>query len=151
MTETPARDQLRAHLITARIAGEVATTRQNNLENFARMSRGEPLYRFGLNLTGRWSYEDVLALMAQRCGVVPDPGHVRGQDTIDPDRTLDRLDAMADRIGLAAQRRERVLIATGHPAPRQDWSKSEEMVKVLGAAALEGADLPDGIMSLGTY
>ena len=114
-TETPTRDQLRAHLVTSRIAGDVATTRQNNLENFDRMSRGEPLYRFGLTLAGRWSYEDVLALMAERCGVVPDPAHTYGQDTIDPDRTLDRLDAMADRIRVAAERRERVLVATGHP------------------------------------
>jgi hypothetical protein len=115
ITQTPTRDQLRTHLVTSRIAGEVATTRQNNLENFARMGRGEPLYLFGLRLAGRWSYEDVLALMAERCGVVPDPAHVRGQDTIDPDLTLDRLDAMADRIGLAARRQERVLVATGHP------------------------------------
>lgn len=115
MTGTPTRNQLRAHLITSRIAGDVATTRQNNLENFGKMSRREPLYLFGLRVAGRWSYEDVLALMAERCGVVADPGHVRGQDTIDPDRTLDRLDAMADRIGLAARRQERVLVATGHP------------------------------------
>jgi hypothetical protein len=114
-TETPTRDQLRAHLVTSRIAGEVATTRQNNLENFARMSRREPLYLFGLLPAGRWSFEDVLALMAERCGVNPDPAHVRGQDTIDPDRTVDRLDAMGDRLRLAAQRRERVIVATGHP------------------------------------
>jgi hypothetical protein len=114
-TETPTRDQLRAHLVTSRIAGEVATTRQNNLENFQRMSRREPLYLFGLSLAGRWSYEDVLASMAERCGVIADPAHVRGQDTIDPDRTVERLEAMGDRLRLAAERRERVLVATGHP------------------------------------
>jgi hypothetical protein len=115
VTQTPTRDQLRAHLVSSRIAGQVATTRQNNLENFTRMSRREPLYLFGLEPRGRWSYEDVLALMAERCGVVPDPAHARGQDTIDPDRTVDRLEAMADRLRLAVQRGERVLVATGHP------------------------------------
>jgi Phosphatase len=114
-TETPTRDQLRSHLITARIAGNVATTRQNNLENFGRMSRREPLYLFGLRPVGRWSYEDVLALMAERCGVVADPAHTSGQDTIDPDRTIDRLEAMAERILLAAKRQERVVVGTGHP------------------------------------
>jgi hypothetical protein len=114
-TETPTRDQLRSHLVTSRIAGNVATTRQNNLENFGRMSRREPLYLFGLRPVGRWSYEDVLELMAERCGVNPDPAHVRGQDTIDPDRTVDRLDAMADRLRLAAERQERVVVGTGHP------------------------------------
>jgi hypothetical protein len=114
-TEVPTREELRSHLVSTRIAGDVATTRENNLENFGRMSRREPLYLFGLQPAGRWSYEDVLALMAERCGVVADPAHVRGQDTIDPDRTLDRLDAMADRLRLAAERQERVVVATGHP------------------------------------
>jgi hypothetical protein len=114
-TETPTRDQLRSHLVSSRIAGAVATTRQNNLENYGRMSRREPLYLFGLRPVGRWSYEDVLALMAERCGVVADPAHAYGQDTIDPDRTVDRLDAMADRIRLAAQRQQRVVVGTGHP------------------------------------
>jgi len=115
MTQTPTRDQLRSHLVTSRIAGNVATTRQNNLENFGRMSRREPLYLFGLRPAGRWSYEDVLALMAERCGVVADPAHTSGQDTIDPDRTIDRLAAMGDRIMLAAKRQERVVVGTGHP------------------------------------
>ena len=111
----PSRADLRDHLVATRLAGGVATSRENNLANFARMSRREPLSLFGLRPAGRWSYEDVLALMAERCGVVADPAYVRGPDTIDPDRTLDRLDAMADRIGAAAARRERVVVATGHP------------------------------------
>ncbi len=111
----PGREALRQHLVASRIAGSVATTRQNNLENFGRMSRREPAYLFGLEPSGRWSFEDVLAVMAQRCGVSADLGHRAGTDTIDPDLTIDRLKAMADRIGRAAQRRERVLLATGHP------------------------------------
>jgi hypothetical protein len=111
----PTRAELRDHLVAARLAGSVATPRENNLENFARMSRREPLYLFGLRPAGRWSFEDVLALMAERCGVVADPAYTAGPDTIDPDRTLDRLDAMADRIGQAAAGRERVVVATGHP------------------------------------
>lgn len=114
-TGSPTRDQLRAHLVDSRIAGRVATPRENNLQNFLRMSRREPLYLFGLLPTGAWTFPDVLALMAERCGVVPDAGFTVGQDTIDPDRTLDRLDAMADRLRLAGERRERVLVATGHP------------------------------------
>lgn len=114
-TATPTRDQLRSHLVSSRIAGHVATPRENNLLNFLRMSRREPLYLFGLSPVGEWTFPDVLALMAERCGVVPDPDFTEGQDTIDPDRTLERLDAMADRLGEAARRRERVVVATGHP------------------------------------
>jgi hypothetical protein len=54
-------------------------------------------------------------LMARRCGVSGDPEHVRGQDTIDPDRTVERLDAMAARLRVAVERQERVFVATGHP------------------------------------
>jgi hypothetical protein len=114
-TQAPTRDELRGHLLASRIAGEVATPRQGNLANFARMAAGEPLYLFGLEPRREWTAADVLALMAERCGVSPDPDHARGQDTIDPDRTLHRLDAMADRLRTAAERRERVLVATGHP------------------------------------
>lgn len=111
----PTREELREHLVRTRIAGRVATPRENNLQNYRLMSERNPRYTFGLQFDGRWAPEDVLALMAERCGVSPDPDHVEGVDTIDPDRTLDRLDALADRVRLAAQRHERVIIATGHP------------------------------------
>ena len=101
--------------MASRIAGAVATPRENNLRNYRRMSDREPLWLLGLEPVGSWRPDEVLALMAERCGVSPDPDHTVGQDTIDPDRTLDRLDAMADRLRSAADRRERVLLATGHP------------------------------------
>lgn len=110
------REQLRDHLVAARIAGQVATTRENNLTNYGRMSRRDPSYLFGLRPAGAWSPAQVLELMAERVGVHPDPAYVVGVDTIDPELTLNRLDAMADRLALAADRRERVLVATGHPA-----------------------------------
>jgi hypothetical protein len=111
----PDRDELRDHLRRSRIAGAVATSRENNLGNYQRMSRGEPLYSFGLRPRGTWTPSDVLELMAERCGVSADPSHTHGQDTIDPDQTLDRLDAMAARLSTAAAARERVIVATGHP------------------------------------
>jgi Phosphatase len=111
----PDREELRAYLVSSRIAGDVATPRDNNLGNYRRMSDREPLYLFGLEPTGAWTPADVLALMAERCGVNPDPGYRRGPDTIDPDRTIERLEAMAERIRTAAQRQERVFVATGHP------------------------------------
>lgn len=106
---------MRTHLVASRIAGDVATPREDNLANYVRMSRREPLYLFGLRPQGSWTPADVLELMAERCGVSPDPAHTHGQDWIDPDCTLERLEAMADRLRRAAVERERVLVATGHP------------------------------------
>jgi hypothetical protein len=112
----PTRAELRAHLVRTMIAGDVATPRQNNLLHFRRMANGNPYYQFGLELKPSWTERSVLEMMVERCGVDPDPAHLYGDDTIDPDITLDTLEAMGDRIGLAARRKEKVVVATGHPA-----------------------------------
>ncbi|WP_432763115.1 phosphatase [Actinomadura xylanilytica] len=112
----PTRAELRAHLVRTMIAGGVATPRQNNLLHFRRMANGLPYYQFGLELDPAWTERTVLAMMVERCGVDPDPMHLYGDDTIDPDLTIDALEAMGDRVGLAARRRENVVLATGHPA-----------------------------------
>jgi hypothetical protein len=57
----------------------------------------------------------LIGLMADKCGVSSDPRHTQGHDVIDPERTLVALDAFADRVGAAAQRRVPVLLGTGHP------------------------------------
>jgi Phosphatase len=111
----PDRDELRAHLVKSRIAGDVGTTRENNLDNYRKLAAREPNWLLGLEPRGSWTFPEVLALMAERCGVCPDPAYARGADTIDPDRTIERLDALAARLRTAADRRERVLVATGHP------------------------------------
>ncbi|TYK51548.1 phosphatase [Actinomadura decatromicini] len=98
------------------IAGDVATPRQNNLLHYRRMADGHPYYQFGLELKPSWTERTVLEMMVERCGVDPDPAHLYGDDTIDPDITIDTLEAMGDRIGLAARRRESVVLATGHPS-----------------------------------
>ena len=54
-TEAPTRAELRDHLVLTRLAGKVATPRENNLQNFLRMSRREPLHLFGLRPTGPWT------------------------------------------------------------------------------------------------
>lgn len=116
METAPSRDELRAHLVRTMIAGEVATPRQNNLLHYRRMAAGNPYYQFGLELKPSWTESAVLEMMVERCGVNPDPRHLFGDDTIDPDITIDTLGAMGERIGLAARRREDVVVATGHPA-----------------------------------
>jgi Phosphatase len=111
----PTRDELVEQLIAARIAGPVATARENNLANFRLMAQRDPRYLFGLQPRGAWTFEDVLALMAQRCGVSPDPLHDSGPDTIDPAATVERLEAMATYLRKAAADKARVIVATGHP------------------------------------
>jgi Phosphatase len=109
------RAALRAHLIASRIAGRVATTRGNNLANFGKCARREADYTFGLAYGTEWTPARILSLMAEKVGVSPDLGFIAGVDTIDPDLTIDALARMAARLRQAADGRERVLLATGHP------------------------------------
>src|SRR3954465_9765727 len=113
--EVPTRDELRAHLVASRIAGDVGTPRENNLRNIGLLARGDPQYLFGLTFGPDWDADRVLKTIADRVGISPDPDYRAGPDRIDPDRTLDRLDAMADRLLIAAPRRERGFVAPRPP------------------------------------
>ncbi len=109
------REALRRHLLAARIAGDVATPRDDNLRNMGRMAEGRPGYDFGLVPAREWTPDEVLEVMVRRVGVQPDPAYREGPDTIDAELTLAALERVRDRVALAARRRERVLVATGHP------------------------------------
>ncbi|GAA3792260.1 phosphatase [Sphaerisporangium flaviroseum] len=112
----PSREELREQLIRTKIAGDVATSRENNLDHYRSLAVRDPHYMFGLTMDGDWTYRDILALMAKSAGVIADPEFRSGRDTIDPDRTIDALDAMGDRIAATLKRGDaKVLIATGHP------------------------------------
>lgn len=111
----PTRAELITYLVRTGIAGHVDTPRQNNLRHYRRLVQKDPYHQFGLTFSHEWTYPEVLALMSKRCGVVAEEDYVWGIDTIDPDLTVDALEALADRLALAAERRERVMFATGHP------------------------------------
>ena len=109
------RDELRAHLVRHRIAGEVATPRASNVGNVHKMLARDPDYWFGVELDHDWTYEDVVAAVAERAGIDADHTRESGADVIDPDRCLDALDAAAARIAEVAAAQGPVLLATGHP------------------------------------
>lgn len=111
----PGRDELRAHLVATRMAGRVATAREENLRSYRQFAAGDPRALLGIDPAGRWTEDRLLRLMAARCGVSPDPGHTAGGDSIDPDLTLAALDAFAGRLAAAAAGRVPVLVGTGHP------------------------------------
>jgi hypothetical protein len=111
----PSRDALREHLLRHRIAGDVTTPRESNRRNAARMAQSRTPYDFGLLPRRDWTADEVVDVMARRCGIAADLDHEQGADTIDPDLTLAQLDRWRDRLGKAAASGERVLLATGHP------------------------------------
>lgn len=106
---------LRAHLLAARLAGPVATSREESLRSYRLFAARDPRVLLGLDPEWTWGPRDVIALMADKCGVSADPLDTAGHDVIDPERTLAGLDAFAERLGRAARRCEPVLLGTGHP------------------------------------
>lgn len=109
------RGALRAHLLAARLAGSVGTSREESLRSYRLFAARDPRVLIGLDPERGWRLPELIALMAEKCGVSADLGCVAGHDVIDPERTLTALDTFADRIGVAAQRGEPVLLGTGHP------------------------------------
>jgi hypothetical protein len=110
------RAALRQQLEHARIAGDVATSREENLVKYGMFVAGLARVMFGLEPRRSWSLSDVVALMARRVGVSPDEGHLRGPDRIDPDLTIAALERMAGCLADVARPGARVVVATGHPA-----------------------------------
>ncbi len=108
-------DRLIAHLVDAGIAGDVRTPRSSNVGNIDKLLAGDPDYHFGVTLDRPWTATQILAVMARRAGIDPDPQRRDGTDRIDPVLTMTGLDVAAARIGEAARNRSRVLFATGHP------------------------------------
>ncbi|UGY91542.1 phosphatase [Streptomyces gobiensis] len=143
-SSAPSRPELIEHLVSTRIAGDVATPRDNNLAHYRKLANGDRHYWLGLELGDRWTDEqDVLAVMAERCGVADDPDHRLGQDTIDPGLTVDALDRAAVRLRKAADDRQRVLFATGHPGGLLDVHSG--VAAALRAAGCEIVRIPLGL------
>ncbi|MFC7220098.1 phosphatase [Streptomyces polyrhachis] len=143
-SEAPGRAELIDHLVRTRIAGDVATPRENNLDHYRELAAGNRRFLFGLeDLHERWSEERVLALMAERVGVSPDPAHRTGADTIDPELTVDGLDRMARALRKAAGARRRVLVATGHPGALLEAHRA--LAEGLAAAGCPLVSVPEGL------
>ncbi|MEC4020290.1 phosphatase [Streptomyces sp. H27-D2] len=108
-------DELRAHLLEARLAGPVATTREQSLRRYRLFAARDPQVLLGLEPEQDWPLAELLKLMHDRCGVSDDPAHISGLDVIDPDRTIDALDSFAARVMAVAEAGAPVLLGTGHP------------------------------------
>lgn len=142
-TRPPERDALLRHLVGTRIAGDVATPRENNLAHYRSLANGDRHFWLGLELGDRWSDEqDVLAVLAERCGVDDDPDHRAGQDTIDPLLTAAALDRAAAELRRAVDGGLRVLFATGHPGSLLDMHGS--LARAVHAAGCEVVRVPFG-------
>jgi hypothetical protein len=140
----PTREELIAQLVGAHLAGGVGTPRANSLQHFRQLADGDPDYLLGLDLDRRWSFERVVALMAERSGAPPSPTDAAGPDFIDPERTVAALDRMAARLRQAGADRSVVLLATGHPGGLLGTHLAIAQALLAGGAEL--LTVPDGVV-----
>lgn len=111
------RPELAEPLLRSGVAGpQVSHDLDNVLRNIRLMCEGDPGKQFGLSgLAGAFTPREVLELVAREAGFEPDHTATHGPVPIDPDNVLDRCEAVGDRLAYACRRRQRLILATGHP------------------------------------
>jgi hypothetical protein len=110
------RAELVRGLLRAGIAGDqVSHPLDNVLRNIRLLHDGDPDKLFGLSGVAGADPLEVFELVGRAAGFVPDHGVRSGPVPVDPDLVLDACEAAGDRLALAVERGERVVLATGHP------------------------------------
>jgi len=104
-------------LLEGRAAGpEVSHPMDNVRRNIGLLLDGDPDKQFGMSgLAGSASAEEVLALVGEAAGFDARTAPATGPVPVDPERVLDACAEVGERLALACERRERVVLATGHP------------------------------------
>lgn len=106
---------LRRALSEGAIAGIVSHDRDNVRWKLHRLCEGDPDVGFGLTGVDGHPFEHVLRLVGEASGFDPDPSLHHGPVRVDSDLVLGAFERIGDRLALAAERGESVLLATGHP------------------------------------
>ena len=99
------RDEFAAYLDSARITGDVATPRENNLSHIQGFLDHNEHLEFGVTWSKDWTYDEVFEVMVRRAGLNPDRSHVQGQDTIGAAQCIDALEEYARIFGDAVRDR----------------------------------------------
>jgi hypothetical protein len=113
-------DGLREHLVASRLAGEVATSCGNTLDNCRKLVCGYPEYTFGLSDWRTATIDEVLGAVRALCGGDPAARGRDGPGWIEPNATLAAIERHRERLAtLVSSGGGRVLLATGHPTGLQ--------------------------------
>src|SRR5262245_39443718 len=141
---TPSRfpeEELLDGLLRGGMAGVVSHPMDNVLWKVGLLCDGDPDAQFGLSGVDVMPEEQVLALIGGASGFEPDPYVRWGPVRVQPEPILAECRRMGDRLALAVEREERVLLATGHPTGLiQLYAEVGRVLGRLGCELLRPAD-----------
>jgi hypothetical protein len=111
------RGELVHGLVDGAVAGSVVShPMENVLGNIRRLLDGDQDKLFGMTgLAGAMTVAEVLTLVGRAAGFEVDLQWTSGPVPVDPNLVLGACEAVGDRLALACQRGERMILATGHP------------------------------------
>jgi hypothetical protein len=136
------RAELVRGLLDGRIAGEEVSHAMDNVRrNIRLLCEGDPDKQFGISGLRTFTPDEVFDLVAKAAGFDPDPAWGDGPVPVDPERILDACESAGDRLAEAVRRRERVILATGHPVGLAHlYVEIGRLLRSRGAETLEPFD-----------
>jgi hypothetical protein len=136
------REDLLEGLISGAVAGpEISHPLDNVLRNILLLHEGDPNKQFGMTGLQTFEPDEILGLVGRAAGFEPDPDATIGPVPIDPERVLDACGDAGDRFAEAIRRRERVILATGHPVGLAHlYIEVGRLLRAGGATIVEPAD-----------
>jgi len=109
------REELVRGLFEGKVAGIPAHPIDNVRGNIAKLIEGDPDKQFGMSgVAGAFSFDEVLTLVEEASGEPIDRTARFGPVHIAAEPILDVCERIGDRLTLAAERGESVVVATGH-------------------------------------
>ena len=139
---TVAREELLEGLRAGAVAGpEVSHPLDNVLRNIRLLHEGDPDKQFGMTGLRTLDPDRILDLVGRAAGFEPDRTATTGPVAVDPELVLDACAEAGDRFAEAVLRRERVIVATGHPVGLAHlYIEVGRLLRAGGATILEPAD-----------
>lgn len=109
-------DDLAASLERERIAGWIFTPVHDVMRKARMLVSGDPGVSFGLGSLLPTTLDEILDGLGKLAGwdFTSEDGN-RGRSWVSPERVIEQAEAVAERLRLACERRERVFFGTGHP------------------------------------
>jgi Phosphatase len=135
-------EELAEALLAGRVAGPTTSHDRHNVRwKIRRLVAEEPDLQFGLTGLDGYAEHEVLSLVGDAAGFDPDPLLHDDPVPIDPWRVLASMAEAGRRLAQAAERGERVVVATGHPTGLILLSQAvAELLEDQGAKLLRPAE-----------